>query len=239
MNKKTVLYLILFIGGVAFLFPSFYRDQYHVVEPGHYQLWQRTYDRVVIARVAKSQQDGIFSSAGLLGLAEAEENWNFDPDRQFIIYENGEKVNGYRVYRSHPGFQGFVFSLIDSFTNFSPSQNIEIFRAVVSSISAITISLLATLIAMEFRLLAGIFILVFSSFSEWMILPGGNTYWNLWAFYLPFLAGILILHDEVTKNRYGAIKIYSVLFITTLIKILFTGFELITTTLVMVTVPFV
>ena len=239
MEKRTITYLLLFIGGTLSLFLSFYHDQWNVVEPEYYRLWERTYERVVIARLAKSQQDGIFSNAGLLGLAEAEESWNFDPDRQYEIYLKGEQVNGYRAYRSHPGFQGFVFSLIDRNTNFSPLLNIEIYRAIVSLNSAVVISLLATGMAMEFGWLPGILILAFSSISEWMILPGGNTYWNLWSFYLPFLAGIFFLEEEAKKNTHTASKMYFAIFAAILIKILFSGFEMITTTLIMATVPFV
>lgn len=241
MNKRTMLRLCFFISGILLLFPSFYRDQYGFVEPEHYRLWERTYDRVVIARVAMSQQHGIFSSAGLLGLAnlEEDETWNFSPDRQFEIYEKEEPIIRYRIYRSHPGFQGYFFSFVDSTTNFSPSQNVEIFRGLVSALSSGAISLLATIIAIRFGWLSGVLMIAFSAASEWMILPSGNIYWNLWVFYLPFLAGIFILHDEAVKNRYSAGKIYSALFIATLIKVLITGFEIITTTLIMATVPFI
>jgi hypothetical protein len=236
-NKRSIF--IFFLIGIVLLSPSFYRDQWKVVEPEHYRLWERTYDRVVVARVALSQQHGVFSSAGLLGLANVEDKWDFNPDSQFEIYFNGEAINKYRVYRSHPGFQGFAFSLIDEFTNFSPQQNVELFRAIVSLISAIVISIFATLLAIKFGWLSGLLILLFSTFSEWMILPGGNTYWNLWAFYLPFLASILVLEKETRNNTYNSLNIHIVLFVTTLIKILVTGFEMITTTLVMATVPFV
>ena len=239
MRKRFFTFLALLIGGTLFLTPEFHNDPWNVVEEEYYRVWQRTYERVVVARLAKSQQDGIFSAGGLLGLANSPNGWNFDTALQYEIYNTGAKVEDYLPYKSHPGFQGALFSALDRITNFSPSQNIWGFRVIVSLLSALTVSLFAAVIAVEFGWLAGILILAFSSFSEWMVLPGGNLYWNLWAFYLPFLAGIFLPANYVKGDNRCELKIYAVMFMATLAKVLFTGFEMITTTIVMATVPFV
>jgi hypothetical protein len=71
-----------------------------------------------------------------------------------------------------------------------------------------------------------------------MILPASNAYWNLWAFYLPFVIGILLLDNARRKNTFEAKKIYGLLFFAMMIKVYFTGFEMITAALVMSTIPF-
>src|SRR5690606_17155871 len=136
-----------------------------------------------------------------------------------------EDVESYLVYESHPGFQGIVFGLFDSLTNFPASTNLEIFRGSVALASSLVIALIAAAIAVEFGWLAATALLLFAAVSEWMILPAGSLYWNLWAFFLPFACGIFLLADASRKNIYPAFKIYLVIFLTALIKILFTGFE--------------
>jgi hypothetical protein len=239
MRRELLTFLLFIIGGTLFLMPSFHHNQWKIVESEYYRLWQRTYERVVVARLAKSQQDGIFSAGGLLGLANSPQGWNFDLDTQYDIYQTKTKVEYYLPYKSHPGLQGIVFSVIDRITNLSPQQNIALIRTITAVLSAFAISLLSAFLAVEFGWLSAVLVLLFSAFSEWMILPAVNAYWNLWAFYLPFLTAIILLVNAAKRDNFPALKIYLVLFAALLIKILFTGFEMITTVVVMVTVPFV
>jgi hypothetical protein len=145
----------------------------------------------------------------------------------------------YSPYRSNPGVQGFLFSIVDLITNFTPAQNIKILRLSTVILSALVLALISACLAVEFGWLTAIPVLLFSVLSEWMILPAGNAYWNLWAFYIPFVTSILILSKTEKEGVHPKFKVYSSIFIATLVKILFNGFELITTTLVMTTVPFV
>lgn len=242
MPKKFHTFIFFLIAGTFLLFPSFNGDRWGMVREYNYRSWQTTSERVVVARLAKSQQDGLFSAGGLLGLLDSEKGWSFDAEvanRQYEVYETVKPIQSYLVYESHPGFQGIVFGLFDSLTNFSSSVNLEIFRASVAFASSFVIALIAAAVAVEFGWLAATLIVLFAAVSEWTILPAGSLYWNLWAFFLPFVCGIFLLADASKKNNHPALKIYSVIFITTLIKILFTGFEIITSALVMATVPFV
>lgn len=242
MQKKLRVFFFFLIAGTLFLFPSFNGDGWGMVREYNYRGWQTTSERVVVARLAKSQQDGLFSAGGLLGLLDAPDGWVFGAEianRQYELYETGQPIQSYLVYKSHPGFQGLVFGLFDSLTNFPASTNLEIFRGTVAFVSSATIALIAAGIAVEFSWLAAVLTLLFAAVSEWMILPAGSLYWNLWAFFLPFVCGMYLLAEASKKNNYPAFKIYFVIFITLWVKILFTGFEIITTALVMATVPFV
>ncbi len=242
MQTKIRTFLFFLIAGTIFLFPSFNGDGWEMVREYNYRGWQTTSERVVVARLAKSQQDGLFSAGGLLGLLDAPDGWVFGEEianRQYELYETGEPIQYYLIYKSHPGFQGIVFGLFDSLTNFPASTNLKIFRGTVAFVSAAVIALIAAAIAVEFGWMAAILMLIFSAISQWMILPAGSLYWNLWSFFLPFVCGMCLLADASKKNNYPAFKIYFVVFITIWVKILFTGFEIITTALIMATVPFV
>jgi hypothetical protein len=240
-KKNLLTFMFIFVCGTFFLLPSLGYDKWRIVESKYYENWQIRYDRVVIARLVKTREAGFLSSGGLLGLGDVQNwDWNTETNRhQYDVYLNGENFKSYLPYKSHPGFQGIVFGTFDQFANFPGTQNLKIFRGSVALASAIILALFSAGVAVEFGWLAGIFILLFSLFSEWTILPAGSIYWNLWAFYLPFVTSIFLLADATKKNSYNTTKIHWAIFIATLLKILFNGFELITTVLVMTTVPFV
>jgi len=242
MSRNYRNLVLFFIGCFIILIPGFYNNQWNVVVYNpDYQGWQIVFDRAVVARLVKSRQDGLRSDGGLLGLGDVKK-WKFDTEttaHQFKIYEIGENFDTYLAYESFPGFQGLVFGVFDRFTNISPTVNLIIFRGVVVVLSAIVIALFSVWLAIEFGWLAAIFPILFILLSEWMTLPAGSIYWNLWAFYLPFVTVTYLLAEAVRKNEYQESKILIAVFSTALTKILFNGFEAITSAFIMITVPLV
>ena len=240
MQKQRTIILLLFIAGILFLMPGFYRNTWKVVEPERYENWQFTVDRTVIARLSKTRQDGFFSAGGLLGLGDAKK-WNFDErtnKHQIAVYLEGRQFNSYFPYRSNPGFQGLVFGLIDSATNLPNAKNLKIFRGIVALGSAIILTLISLGLGLEFGWLSGILVLVFVGFVEWLILPAGSIYWNLWSIYLPFISSASTLAFKSKGNADREKMIFGALYIANVAKILFSGFEVITSVLIMSTVPF-
>lgn len=241
MRRDYRRLVLFFIGCIIILIPGFYNNQWNVVAYNNYQSWQDTFDRTIAARLVKSRQDGLRSAGGLLGLGDVKK-WKFNVEtttHQYEIYEQGKNFNSYLVYKSFPGFQGFVFGIFDRLTNIPPKVNLIIFRATVVFISAAVIAFFAIWLAIEFGWLAALFMLIFVVFSEWMTLPAGSTYWNLWAFYLPFVTIIFLLAEAARKNKYQENRIHFAVFSTALIKILFNGFEAVTSAFIMITVPIV
>jgi len=240
--NKNRTFLLLIICGTLFLLPNFYQNRWSAVDETYYSEWQARYDRLVVARLAKNHQDGFFSAGGLLGLGDATE-WNFLSEthrHQFDTYIRNGEFKSYLVYKSNPGFQGVFYGVMDKLLgDISGERKIQIFRGVTTFLSALAIGLIFAFIATELGSIAGLSMLVFSAFSTWTILPAGSIFWNLWAFYLPFLAGIYLLRDSAQKGQYKSASIYIFLFIATLIRILLSGFDLMTTGLIMTTVPFV
>lgn len=241
MSKDYRRLTLFFIGCIIILIPGFYNNQWNVVTYNNYQSWQDTFDRTIAARLVKSRQDGLRSAGGLLGLGDVKK-WKFNVEttaHQYEIYEQGKNFNSYLAYKSFPGFQGLVFGIFDRLTNISPKTNLIIFRGAVVFISAVIIAGFSVWLAVEFGWLAALFMLTFVVLSEWMTLPAGSTYWNLWAFYLPLVTIIFLLEEAARKNKYQENRIYFAVFSTALIKILFNGFEAITSAFIMITVPLV
>ncbi|HKI52716.1 MAG TPA: hypothetical protein VJ987_01225 [Anaerolineales bacterium] len=240
-NNRLLIFMLLFIGGTLFLLPNFYDNKWRAVEPAYYDEWQTQYDRLVIARLVKTRQDGFFSAGGLLGLGDTPElNYlSATHRRQYSAYLNNENFKIYTVYKSNPGFQGVLYGIPDRLLTTTSNQKIDFFRGFAALASAIAVSLLFTGFVIEFGFLSGMLPLLFAAFCIWTILPAGSIFWNLWAFYLPFLASIYLLADSERKGIYNPRKVYFVLFTATLARILLSGFDIITTGLIMTTVPIV
>ena len=241
MKKGLLSFILLVIVGTLILLPNFYRNKWNAVDAGYYEEWQIRYDRLVIARLARTLQNGFFSDGGLMGLGDTEE-WNFlssTHNHQYNVYFKKGDFRSYLIYKSNPGFQGILYGVIDKLLSIPGTEKIRVFRGVTALASALTFGLIFAFIATEFGLLAGTFMLLFSAVSIWIILPAGSIFWNLWAFYLPFLAGTYLLADSAKTGRYQAAKIHIILFLAIVIRILLSGFDIMTTVLIMSTVPII
>ncbi len=241
MTKGRQKFLLVFILGSLFLLPNFYRNKWNIVNSTYYEEWQTRYDRLVIARLVKTRQEGFFSAGGLLGLGDVT-NWSYETrtnKHQYKTYlENGE-FQTYISYRSNPGLQGILYGILDKIPVIPPKQKLQLFRGLTALASAMVFALGAAVAARELGLLAGLLVLLSAFFSDWLILPAGSIFYNLWAFYLPAIFAAYLLTRGVKKGEYPAALIHWGLFGCMLIKIFFSGFELITTALIMATVPFI
>ncbi len=241
MPRRRHISILFFIGAVLLLLPNFYRNRWSAVDSQYYTDWQTRYDRLVVARLVETRQAGFFSAGALMGLGD-EKKWGFTTrtnKHQFITYLNQTKFQSYLDYKSNPGFQGFLYGLADQTLPISGDQKLKLFRAFTVFLSATVFGLMITVFASEFGFLSGILTFAFTIVSMWIVLPSGSIFWDFWAFYAPFLASAYALADATKKGEYRLGKIHAILFIAVLIKVLFSGFDLTSTVLVMATVPFV
>src|SRR5512141_1653451 len=98
MKNNLFLRSTFFILATIFLTISFYRDGWGIVEPTFYKAWQSNFDRTVVARLAKTRQDGFLSAGGLLGLGDTS-GWNFS---------NRKVVHQYSVYLYQGRFRQYL-----------------------------------------------------------------------------------------------------------------------------------
>jgi hypothetical protein len=93
----------------------------------------------------------------------------------------------------------------------------------------------------EFGGWVALFVIVSAVLSQWLTVFGKNLWWSLWAFYLPMIAVMYFLklkRHSLAENR-QFIRFGILIFIAVSIKCFINGYEYITTTLVMMMVPFV
>lgn len=235
-NHRVILVMIVLIT-ILILTPGFYRNEWQAAGRKLFFDWRTTQERMVLARLVQSRQSDIFSYGALLGAWDPASP-SMKLDAQQIYLENGQ-LETYIPYTSHPALQGVLFGLFDQVFDLRPKLNLNLFHGAVSVLSAFVFGLLIYWIIIELGWSAGILTLLFIFFSDWITLFAGNIFWNLWSFYLPFVAVSLYLMDTSATEKYEQRTIGIILFLTILIKCLFTGFEYITTALIMPLIPLI
>lgn len=240
VSKRTRTILI-FIVTTLVISSSFYKNSWKMIDSKFYQQWRDVFDEFVIGRLAKSNVDGVLSAGGLLLIGNTD---HYDLTSRTIrhqtdMYYQKGKFDIYWTYKSTSGLEGLVFSLFDKVTDFEPSTNVRLFYLGTALVSGAVLSLILLWILSEFGFAAYFLAAVSVAFSPWLQLMGGSLYWQLWSLYLPFG---LVLFTITYFNRQGTYlhgTMRVIVFLGVLIKVLFTGFEFITTALISVTVPFV
>jgi hypothetical protein len=236
---------ILFLCSFSFLslFLGFYTNYWRVADQKTFDYGQWSMEELVIGRIVKSAQDGILSSGGLLGVVSLNattEDWgNMD-----FVYTNKAFIHSlpfisYSTYNSEIGVQGMFYGLLNKLITLSPQKKLQFFYAITSMLSAIVLTAIILWFHLEFGLTVAVFVVFSVVFSQWLTGFGRNLYWSLWAFYLPMV--VIMFYFRSRRNTVD-IKPFIfgiVVLITVSIKCLFNGYEFITTTLVMMTVPFV
>jgi len=232
----TIPTLLLFFG---FLF-----NLWHVAEQQWFTNHQRDTESLVIGRMVKSHQDGIFSAGGLNGAGTAtniQQEWitSNQIDNQYAAYLNSGSFDTFSTYMSQPGGQGMIFSLFDGLMPLSPKIKLGCFYVLTALLSAIALTSIIGWFSEELGGWVAIFVIVSVRLSQWLTVFGKNLWWCLWAFYLPMIMGLYFLkHHRETLNRQH-IRFGVLIAIAVFIKCFINGFEYITTTLVMMLVPFV
>ncbi|MBF0496846.1 MAG: hypothetical protein HQK58_09795 [Deltaproteobacteria bacterium] len=211
------------------------------------QQWFNTHqidtESSIIGRMVKSRQDGIFSDGGLEGLGSLNTTPVFFEEKpfnnQYLAYFTGRSFGAYTTYDSQIGGQGILFSILDKFIPLPPRVKYSLFRALTSLLTAISLTGIILWFFLEFGLTAALSVLASAVLSQWVTVFGRNIAWSLWAFYLPLAVIMYYLKFKrglmnTSRSRFGVI-----IFIMIFIKCLFSGYDYITTVLIMVIGPFV
>ena len=226
------------------LFFGFFSNCWHVAEQQWFLDYQHSNESLVVGRMVKSRQDGIFSGGGLNGAGisnDLSQHWITlkQVHDQYAAYLTGITFREYSPYMSQTGGQGMFFSLLDSLIPLSPQAKLKLFYMLTSLLSAIALTLVILWFYCEFGLGVAIFVACSMVFSQWLTVFGRNLWWGLWAFYLPMTAVMYFLRYRRTPASRHFITFGALVFISVFVKCIVNGFEYITTTLIMMVVPLV
>ena len=227
---------------IGLLFFGFLFNLWHVAEQEWFGTHQRDTESLIIGRMVKSRQDGIFSAGGLTGAGIASiEQWitSDQIDNQYFAYLNRLSFDEYAPYMSQTGGQGILFSILDKLIPLSPKIKLWSFYVLTALLSAIALTTIVGWLYEEFGGWVAIFVVGSAVLSQWLTVFGKNLWWSLWAFYLPMIVVMYFLKRHRTSANPQFIRFGILIFIAVFIKCFINGYEYITTTLVMMMVPFV
>lgn len=238
--KKITLWSI----SITLLFLGFYINLWRVANPSWFNSHQRDTEAHIMGRMVKSNQDGIFSAGGLNGDGKIDNiplQWepSSNLERQYIAYLNNLTFDAFGTYKSQPGGQGMLFSLFDRILPTPPNINLQIFYVLTALLTAIALTTIINWFYDEFGLWVAVCVLCSTLFSGWLTVFGKNLWWCTWAFYLPMIAVLYYLKKVREPIHRQFLKFGILVFIVMSIKCFINGYEYITTTLLMMVVPFV
>jgi hypothetical protein len=214
-----------------------------------YSTFDRFSESFVIGRIVKSKKDGLLSSGGFVGRfydipkppADVNDQF-FSHAYQYKIYFDEaltDKVRSYgTIYKSQSGGQAFVLSLLDRIVPGEGSFKIKFYYRLMALLTTLAIFLIIFWFYKEFGVLTGwLLVFCFALFS-YPTLYAKSLWWVLWAFYVPFLFILYVLRKEdISNGKLSYQLIFLLSFLGMFIKIFLNGFEFITTTVIMATIP--
>ncbi len=243
-QSALVRKIVVWALSIGLLFFGFFSNTWRVADQNWFATHQKDTEAHIMGRMVKSRQDGIFSAGGLNGWGTAKSTdaeWipstALGPQYTAYLYElSFEKFS---TYNSQPAGQGMIFSLLDRLIPLSPENKLKLFYVLTALLSAIALTAVIGWFYEAFGGWVAIFVLCSAVLSQWLTVFGKNLWWSLWAFYLPMIAVLYFLKRYRETLDRQLIRFGIVIFIAVSIKCFINGYEYITTTLVMMLVPFV
>jgi hypothetical protein len=238
-KKKAALFYCF---STLLLFFGFFSNSWGVAEPEWFKDHQIVMQSFIIGRIVLSRQEGIFSRGGLTGIGSPDvtppdiENANYR--FQYQAYLENLPFRNFSVYESQIGGQGVLFSILDAVLPFPPETKFPLFLALTALLSAILLAFVAQWFYREFSFFVALLVLLSEITSQWLVVFGRNLWWSLWAFYLPMAMVMWFLSRRRKPGGNSVWKFGLVVFTGVFLKCLFNGYEYMTTTLIMMMIPY-
>lgn len=224
-NKESILLGVFFI----LMTISYTANLFHISNPDLFHGFERQPEGLVVGRLVRSAQDGIFSYGGLNGINydsktdRSPEQYAADLAKQHHIYITNESTpDSYQAYKSQSGGQGLVFSIIQKISPLTNAQNLMLFRGLNALLIAFVFCLFGWWVLRHFGFITGFITLVFIFISPWLNVFSHNLWWVLWSFYLPFISMLLALdYKSRYPNGLSDARLFLILFVAVFTKSFF------------------
>ena len=159
---------------------------------------------------------------------------------QFDIYKKGLEIGPahFIIYDSQMGGQAMIFALLDKISPFSNSLNLYLFWMINSFSMAFLLTLFVSWVYKNYGFSASLITFLLLLISPWLTFFGKDLYLMLSSFYLPFIIMLYLLFSEFKgKTKISLRKLFLISTGLIFVKLFFSGFEFITSALVMFTIP--
>lgn len=229
---ERLIYVVVFV----LMTLSFGANFFGVAAPEEYDFFLITSEDKQIGRLVMSQREGLLSYGGLEGRMRPEGLSGFDAIQfHFSVYLDDLPYEGeFSTYKSQSNFQGIVFAILDRVLPIGPAAKIAVFRCLVAGILALVLLAIVRWAQVEIGVGAALVLLLFFFFSKWTTLMGRNITMIAWPMFISVAMVLWALRKQVNND-----VLFVVIFIATLLKCLFGGYNYVTTTSMMALVPIV
>jgi hypothetical protein len=195
-------------------------------------------ESIVVGRLVKSHSDGMFSKAGLCGRCNIGLNDSTLFDYQYIALKEKHSCKDYTPYYSQIGFHGVIYYLILKASPLPSTYDITVLRVFKVAMLAGVLSLIVLWFYLEFGLLAALFVAAGVVLTPWITYLGRDLWFCVWTNFLPFLTALFLLKRQSERQNLADWKILLVVNLMILLNFVINGYEWVSTTLVMASIPF-
>ncbi len=212
---------------------SFQYNLFGVATRGHFNYFAEVTESMVHARLALTEQRGLLDYGGLLIQFKCKDR-NEIIDYQRCTYTKGEAICEPIIpYKSRPSLQSFIFCGIDFISPFDNSTNLKLFEWLAALVSAGCLTWFLSWVVSAFSPTSGILLAGSFLLSPWITVSGGHLYWISGLLFLPFT----FVAFQMKTQAFKPLLLFSGAAGLFFLKSLCIGYELVTTTLVMYTIP--
>jgi len=229
-------HIIILMISISLFYMGFMFNFFHAGHPTKFKNFSRT-EHLVVGRMVKSNQDGVFSAGGFCGNCNVNDTLAKNVDYQFNAYLNNLPCPNYKPYKSQIGFQGMCYSIFDRISPLSGSGNLFVLRSLNALLLAFMLVMVIYWFYLEGNFLAALLVFLAALLSPWLTYLGRNIWFTIWVSYLPFVVLAFALRKESLAGRSAGKRIIIAGSFAMLVNFIFHGCEWATTTMVMAAVP--
>ena len=228
-KKMTALLTVLGVLLSLFLLTvSFYHNSFEVVGANWFRDWQNDSESLVTGRLIRSRQAGMGADFGIL-----QRDFHWEEENRFV---SGAYVERFQYYPQQIGLQGMIFGALDRVIPLQGNGMLQFLYLLNAFLLAAFITLTALWARAKFGILSGVFLILGSVFSPWLVVTARNLYWVTWTFLLPFVMVLYLHWLECHSGRVKSWHVLLVAFLGVFLRVA-NGFEFVSAVLISTLLP--
>lgn len=222
------------------IFVCFLSNFMNIANDEFFDKHQKEMEGFVLSRIVLTEDKGIGSEGGLLIQGVNKDVLTFDDivDDQYYHFLQNRVFNYYWVYESHHGGNAAMFYLINTLLPFSAIDRYLWLGFINTGLVSLVFCLIVLWFYSEFGIFVAFSVLLSIILSQWLTVFGRNLYWAIWNFYLPALA-VMYYFKYNNSKTFSLRRLSIIIFIMICVKCYISGYEYITTAILMMLVPIV